>query len=560
MTENVRVSSELSKQSIQSRFEVDFDKKIIPDTPPNTIQGFVVHMKCDRFMEIFRDGDHAIMFRDNNFWLFIDNNIDVNVSDALAQYRSTFKELNALPLSDLFIAKQTEYLPMRWILFDAYKIDYGNDIDIYPNGIIETSANGTLMLSGLNVFARRRQNLKGLSIPCGLVIAYPEKFTYVDDPVTNHIDIFTKAYIKLAQNLREDLNIDCQVIQVDNYGYLENGTFSGIMGLFQRKKIRMALHAFTMRPERLLFTDFAGNIFKPRTPLIFRQPPLSTASNIYVLTLAMDFLHPLIRSTFHSFDVLTFILGALCQQGSHLSIPTISGRLFVLTTFLSMLALFTSYSASIVALLQSPSDYIKTLDDLIASPMKVAIQESGYAHFYVTTNYSGISELYEKKIKPHGSKGWIYDPFVGIERVRKELFAFQVDSPSAYKAIDKTFSNADKCSLKEFQVIVLQSYTIPVEKNSGYKELVKQRVTWQKEVGLLQREEIRWIRKKPECETGQAEFIPVDMNVIKPVIILLLIGYVLSIIVALSERIYWSLKTKRQIILIVPSGWRKSSQ
>lgn len=41
-------------------------------------------------------------------------------------------------------------------------------------------------------------------------IAYPEKFTYVDDPVTNHIDTFTKAYIKLSENLREDLNMRCE--------------------------------------------------------------------------------------------------------------------------------------------------------------------------------------------------------------------------------------------------------------------------------------------------------------------------------------------------------------
>lgn len=90
-------------------------------------------------------------------------------------------------------------------------------------------------------------------------------------------------------------------------------------------------------------------------------------------------------------------------------------------------------------------------------------------------NYSGVSEVYAKKVQPQGESGWIYDPFVGVERVRTELFAFQVDSPSAYKAISRTFTEAEKCSLSELQMIILPRTTILVERNSGYKELIRQR-------------------------------------------------------------------------------------
>lgn len=231
-----------------------------------------------------------------------------------------------------------------------------------------------------------------------------------------------------------------------------------------------------------------------RTPLIFREPALTTVANIFVLPLGLDvwtcifilvvviiivmtvqLMHPMLRSSITSYDVVTFSLGAFCQQGTHLNIPTTSGRIIVLTTFLATLALFTSYSASIVALLQSPSNYIKTLDDLIASPMKVGIHEAGYTHFYVKSNFSGITEIYRKKIKPQGDAGWIYEPFVGIEKVRTQLFAFLLDSQSAYKAIQKTYTESEKCGIKEIQIIVLPTSTIAVEKNSGYKELVRQR-------------------------------------------------------------------------------------
>lgn len=196
---------------------------------------------------------------------------------------------------------------------------------------------------------------------------------------------------------------------------------------------------------------------------------------VIIIVMTLQLIHPLLRSSITSSDVITFIFGAFCQQGTTLHIQTTSGRLIVLTTFLATLALFTSYSASIVALLQSPSNYIKNVDDLIASPMKVAIHEAGYARYNVKTNFSGISEIYTKKVQPQGNAGWLYDPFVGIEKVRTQLFAFSVDCQSAYKAIQKTFTESEKCSLKEIQIIVLPVSSFLVEKNSGYKELIRQR-------------------------------------------------------------------------------------
>lgn len=187
-------------------------------------------------------------------------------------------------------------------------------------------------------------------------------------------------------------------------------------------------------------------------------------------------MHPVLKQlSISTFDVGTFIWGAVCQQGTHLLIPTTSGRFVVVTTFLATLALFTSYSASIVALLQSPSNFITSIEDLIASPLKVGIHQSGYARYIMRANFSGVSEVYAKKVQPQGDAGWIYDPFVGVERVRTELFAFQVDSPSAYKAISRTFTESEKCSLSELQMIILPRTTILVERNSGYKELIRQR-------------------------------------------------------------------------------------
>lgn len=298
-----------------------------------------------------------------------------------------------------------------------------------------------------------------------------------------------------AALLREDLNITCNMIQRDNYGWETNGTFNGMMGLFQRGQVQMLAHGTIMRADRLKYVEFTGNLFQTRTPLIYRQPPLSSVSNIFILPLSVrvwqccfvvllvvllimvcQLLHPLLRNRITIFDLITFLWGAVCQQGTHLNISTTSGRFVIITTFLATLALFTSYSASIVALLQSPSNFIKSIDDLIDSPLKVGAHDSGYTRFYMMHNNDSVArKVYERKLQQSGEKAWIYDAFAGIERVRNELFAYQVDSASAYKAISRTFTEPEKCSLSELQLIILPMTTITVERNSGYKELMKQR-------------------------------------------------------------------------------------
>lgn len=128
-----------------------------------------------------------------------------------------------------------------------------------------------------------------------------------------------------------------------------------------------------------------------------------------------QYLHPLLRGTMSAFDVVSFVWGAICQQSTHLIIPTVSGRLIVITVFLSALATFTSYSASIVALLQSPSHMIETIDDLLASPLKVALQDTGYNRYsYLVENISVLQNVYTEKVKPMGADGWVIFHFFSL--------------------------------------------------------------------------------------------------------------------------------------------------
>lgn len=91
-----------------------------------------------------------------------------------------------------------------------------------------------------------------------------------------------------------------------------------------------------------------------------------------------QYIYPDVRRRVSYLDIVGFILGAACQQPTHLIIPNTSGRIIVLTTFFTSLFVFISYSANILVLLQSPSHAIQNIDDLLASPLKMAVQDARY--------------------------------------------------------------------------------------------------------------------------------------------------------------------------------------
>lgn len=201
------------------------------------------------------------------------------------------------------------------------------------------------------------------------------------------------------------------------------------------------------------------------------------ASLIIVFVVVLfQLLHPLVRQQISPYDFGSFLWGVACQQGTHLEFPTLSARIIAFCTFLMFEAIFTSYSANIVALLQSPNEAIKDIYDLAESPLVLSIQDAPYNRLlYLNTNVSLVKSVYERKVEPQGTAGWICDPFEGIERIRTELLAFHVDNKAAYKAISQTYSEIEKCSLSEMHFLHLPLTTIPVEKNSPLRELFSQR-------------------------------------------------------------------------------------
>lgn len=140
------------------------------------------------------------------------------------------------------------------------------------------------------------------------------------------------------------------------------------------------------------------------------------------LLMLSQYIYPEVRQRMSYLDVVGFICGAACQQGTTLvsHLPKTSGRILILTTFILSMFIFISYSANILVLLQSPSHAIKNIDDLIASPVRLGLQDARYIRFnFQYENISILKRVYRTKIKPYGEAGWIYDTAKGIAATKK---------------------------------------------------------------------------------------------------------------------------------------------
>lgn len=76
----------------------------------------------------------------------------------------------------------------------------------------------------------------------------------------------------------------------------------------------------------------------------------------------------------------------MCQQGAANDPKSAASRIVMLFGFIFLMFLYVSYSANIVGLLQSTSDNIKTLEDLLESRIVLGLQDSPYNYYWFSVS------------------------------------------------------------------------------------------------------------------------------------------------------------------------------
>nr|WPO56521.1 ionotropic receptor [Leucinodes orbonalis] len=358
----------------------------------------------------------------------------------------------------------------------------------------------------------------------------------------------------------EDLNFRFNLKQVDLYGEERNGSFDGLAGMLQRRAIDVGITSMFMRGDRLRVLHFSSETVELRGAFLFRQPAQSSVSNVFllpfsggvwaasalvfaaaVLLLALCSRPPHLVAADPVLKLITpaeafsFAVGAICQQGFHVNPSVMSVRMVMLFTLLASLFAFTSYSAKIVALLQTPSDAIQTIDDLTRSPMTLGVQETTYKRVYFAESEDPATQrLYRRKLLPLGERAYL-SVVDGVERLRTGMFAFQVEESSGYDIISKTFTEREKCGLKQIQAFKLPMVAVPIRRHSGYRELFATRLRWQRETGVMERARRTWLAARPRCGSGGAGFLSVRLPDVLPAVQVLACGALLAAILLVAE-------------------------
>uniref|UniRef100_A0A182N1X7 Ionotropic glutamate receptor C-terminal domain-containing protein n=1 Tax=Anopheles dirus TaxID=7168 RepID=A0A182N1X7_9DIPT len=481
-------------------------------------------------------------------------------------YNERFRTLQLMPFTNVVIAFQNA--AGSWELREVFKPYRKANLSAesiasryVPSGLGRARSGERMLYRGRDVGQRR--NLQGFAMPCGTATTSPEYWKGMDDRNDVH-DLFTKANFPFIRELMYDLNFTLNMVQVDKVGYKHNGTFSGVMGKFQNHSIELGCLGCLMRTERLEVVDFMIVSLIIRSSIIFRQPPLSIVANIFELPFSVGvwlccFAMMAIYwvsmvgvwrclangERFTPVESLVFIIGTMCQRGYEL-VPHFNGtRLLMFSLQLTSFFILTSYSASIVALLQSPSRAITTVGDLVRSPLKAGVMDTSYGRvYYQETQDADVQDLYRKKIKPHGERAFI-EPNEGIARVQHEMYAYEAEVNAAYMVIKETFAPEEVCKLQELEAIKLPPFGIPIVKGSKYRELIRQRLLWQREVGIIKRFNIIWIHQKPLCENPNAGYSSVGLEEMRYLYFFLAVGFLVAFAVLVGERTWRKEVTKK---------------
>lgn len=152
--------------------------------------------------------------------------------------------------------------------------------------------------------------------------------------------------------------------------------------------------------------DYVDKLGIGRAYFVFRFPNLSSVANIYVLPFDRFLWICLVVCAFlcivttyfimkseaalitdvqkNTFtDVVFMTVSAICQMGSELQARLFSTRIFTFFLYITFVFVYTSYTANIVALLQTPTKSIQTLEDLYNSKLKLGVEDNLYNRYYI---------------------------------------------------------------------------------------------------------------------------------------------------------------------------------
>ncbi|PSN49052.1 Ionotropic receptor 75m [Blattella germanica] len=540
---------------------------------------FILDIDCEDVELILSEAHNSFKFRPWLRWLLLDtstylqNNKSLELIDTKAMEEPDavdylLMDTDVLLNSEVTVGKQIS--ENMFTCLEIYK--RGKMEPLIKNILGEWNVNEGMKTMAPLVTSRRRTNIHKSLLKAVMVVTVNDTLNHLDNTINKHIDTITKVNDALFHHIVDILNASISMVIVDTWGYPdENNNWSGLAGYLQRSDADIGTTGMFVTKQRLPFVRYIASTSETKNSFIFRQPPLSFVENIFTLpfnrstwwasagliTLTGFILYIAFKWEFkkkkitdgasnerervQGSDVLLMSLGAICQQGTSQEAESIPGRILMFFLFTSVIFLYTAYSACIVALLQSSTNRIRTLKDLLNSGLTLGVEDVVYNHHYFPAATDPVRHaIYTEKVNPPGGPNRFMSLEEGLKRVRKGLFAFHVELGPGYEVISDTFFEEEKCGLEtiNFLIEIVEPW-VGVSKTTPFTEILSVAYRMLKERGLQHRENVRFYQKKPECVSQGSLFVSVGLRDCYSAMVVLLYGILFAISTLILEILYF---------------------
>ncbi|CAH0551357.1 unnamed protein product, partial [Brassicogethes aeneus] len=398
---------------------------------------------------------------------------------------------------------------------------------------------------------------------------------YLANDNDRQINSLNRFHSVTIDHCREMYNFSLEVQRTNSWGYIQKktGKFDGLVSLLERKLVDFGSSPLLFKLDRMPFVDYGFGNWILRSTFVYKRPrieaksyeiflrPLSydvwltilvilvfiTLALKIAFTIELNIKHKIKSNVDPSWSFLMlFTLGAFCQQGATCYPLLFSSRILSIFVFLFCILTYQFYSASIVSyLLMDPPRSIFNLKDLVESKMQAGIEDIliDRDYFVQTTDPYAI-QLYEQKIKGATNDDGFYSPFDGISLVRQGGFAFHVQTSSAYPIIEQIFTNEEICDLEEIQMYRTQPMYTNLQKHSPFREMLNYCMLKMVEDGKINHLRQHWDSRKPACiDTAKKVTIHVSLKEFSCGLIVLIYGFLISLIFLLMENIFYNKKS-----------------
>ncbi|PSN32159.1 Ionotropic receptor 75v [Blattella germanica] len=463
------------------------------------------------------------------------------------------------------------------ILYDLYKITYTNPVNATFAG--DWDPEGGLNYILTQYIIRRRQNMQKVIFKVGLVVNNIPLENIEEElvkPENRPLDSMATYNWGFFLFLKQMYNFTPEIHITNSFGLVveEEGNVDGLALMLKNKEIEFGINSYLMNRPRTLLTDYSSTAtWDFRICAIFRHPTVTEKLGLLLkpfepsLWLGCGLLWLLMMAAlrFISFfesqyvdvlesgantgseqqgawtwsDTFVIIMGALSQQGSTMDSEWLTGRIVFLNTHILALMMNTFYSAFIVSsLLSAPPKTIKTVRNLIDSPLQFGAEDINYERgYFELSNDPLVQELFQKKMAPP-KKGY-FSRELGLHKVLTGLFAFHTEAINVYPTIEATFTDQAKCDLTEILIFPIERGYMPVPWGSPHKERITYSFRKFIEGGLINYQNLQWRAAKPPCLIAD-EIPAVAVNTVSFALWLQLFGVIVAIVIFIFEAILGS--------------------